>query len=98
MMAVIYRWRLKLGHEDEFVEGWTQVTRAIHAQCGSYGSRLHRSDDGMWVAYARWPDRETRERCDDDEIAGRTLMRGAIAEDLPEIVMNVAIDELAEPS
>ncbi len=37
MFAVIYRWRLHTGAEESFVDGWTRVTRAIYAQCGSYG-------------------------------------------------------------
>ena len=52
MFAVIYRWRLKSGMEGQFADGWDRVTRAIHQSRGSYGSRLHRCDDGMWLAYA----------------------------------------------
>ena len=64
MFAVIYRWRSKPGCEEQFVDGWARVTRAMHAGCGSYGSRLHRAGDGTWVAYARRPDAETCERCE----------------------------------
>jgi hypothetical protein len=64
MFVAIYRWRLRPGMESQFVDGWERVTRAIYGQCGSYGSRLHKCEDGTWLAYARWPDAATRDRCD----------------------------------
>ena len=39
MFVAVYRWRLKSGMEDQFVDGWERVTRAIRRSCGSYGSR-----------------------------------------------------------
>ncbi len=98
MFAVVYRWRLKAGHEESFTRGWEMVTRAIHETCGSYGSRLHRGDDGTWVAYARWPDAETRDRCQHAESEGSRLMAEAVDERLPTITMWVTSDLLAEPA
>ena len=49
MFCVIYRWRLKPGHDDDFVAAWARLTRAIRDGRGGLGSRLHRSDDGLWV-------------------------------------------------
>lgn len=63
MFAVIHHWRLHPGAEAQFLDGWQRVTRAIHAACGSYGSRLHRAGNDDWVAYVRWPDAATRSRC-----------------------------------
>ena len=97
MFAVVYRWRLHPGAEDSFVEGWQRVTRAIHATCGSYGSRLHRADDGTWVAYARWPDAATRDRCRHGEAEGERMMAAAVAEHLGATTMVIATDLLAEP-
>jgi len=97
MFAVIYRWRLHPGHEEQFVDGWNLRTRAIQRSCGSYGSRLHRADDGSWVAYARWPDEQTRKECQPDDTEGARLMGEAIAESLPEITMQIVSDLLAEP-
>ncbi len=96
MFAVIYRWQVRPGFEEQFVDGWARVTRAIHAGCGSYGSRLHRASDGTWVAYARWPDAETREQCDPGEDEGARLMREAVLEAFPEITMGVVEDLLRE--
>ncbi|MCQ9132318.1 antibiotic biosynthesis monooxygenase family protein [Streptomyces hilarionis] len=97
MFAVIYRWRLHEGKEEQFAAGWHRVTRAMREQCGSYGSRLHRADDGTWVAYARWPDAATREGCPDVDPEGEAMMREAVAESLPAIRCQVWDDLLAEP-
>ena len=60
--AVIYRWRLKPGLEEQFREGWERATRTLLATRGALGSRLHRARDGSWVAYAQWPSHETWQR------------------------------------
>ena len=31
MFAVLYRWQIKPGMEEQFMDGWHRVTRAIHA-------------------------------------------------------------------
>lgn len=97
MFAVLYRWRLHPGREEQFVDGWNRVTRAIRQSCGSYGSRLHRASDGSWVAYARWPEDQARQGCEHGETEGLRLMSEAIAERLPEITMELVSDLLAEP-
>lgn len=62
MFAVIYRWKLIAGREAQFEAGWRAGTRAISEEFGGWGSRLHRGEDGVAVAYAQWPDRATWER------------------------------------
>jgi RimJ/RimL family protein N-acetyltransferase len=98
--AVIYRWRLTPGLEERFAAAWGARTARIQALCGSYGAQLHRGEDGVWLSYARWPSAEARDACfadlpDDEDAAA---MRGAIAERLPEIVMELVDDRLREPS
>jgi heme-degrading monooxygenase HmoA len=61
MFAVLYRWKLKSGTEPAFREAWTAATEAIRVRYGTGGSRLHRGDDGEFVAYAVWPSRATWE-------------------------------------
>ncbi|MEU4091828.1 antibiotic biosynthesis monooxygenase [Streptomyces sp. NPDC026673] len=97
MFAVIYRWRLHQGKEQQFASSWHRMTEEIHNRCGSYGSRLHQADDGTWVAYARWPDASARERCQGVDPEALSSMREAIAESFPEIRCNVIDDLLAEP-
>ena len=62
MFAVIYRWKLVPGREAMFEDGWRAGTAAIAREFGGWGSRLHRGEDGVAVAYAQWPDRATWER------------------------------------
>lgn len=60
--AVLYRWRLRHGMEEDFKHAWRLQTEAIRAERGGLGSRLHKSRDGWWFAYALWPDREAWRR------------------------------------
>ena len=84
MFVAIYRWRVRPEREADFVAAWERVTRAIHASCGSGGSALFRDDDGTFVAVARWPDRETRDRCEASGADDLAIMRACIEESFPE--------------
>lgn len=98
MFAVIYRWRLKSGMEDQFVDGWERVTHAIRQTCGSYGSRLHRCDDGLWLAYARWPDEATQQDCEHGEVEGLRLMLDAAEVLVETIHCEIVTNLLQEPT
>jgi len=83
MFAVIYRWRVVPGLEAQFEAGWRRGTERIAAEFGGWGSRLHKAGDGVYVAYAQWPDEatfkhamETRMDHSDDE--ARRMYREAI--------------------
>jgi heme-degrading monooxygenase HmoA len=96
MFIALYRWKVKEGHEKNFLEGWHRRTEEIYQHCGSLGSRLHKSEDGTWAAYAQWPDWETYDAAQsvpviDAEARGR--FRESIEEAYPDIYMNV-IDDL----
>lgn len=67
MIVFLYRWKVKAGLEEQFVQNWSIITVAILRQCGSYGSRLHQTENGEFVGYAQWPDKESREKCQLDE-------------------------------
>jgi quinol monooxygenase YgiN len=58
MFAVVYRWKVHPGREEEFVVAWEELTELIKLTRGSLGSRLHRCDDGTWFAYAQWPNKQ----------------------------------------
>ncbi|HEY9718955.1 MAG TPA: VOC family protein [Trichormus sp.] len=58
MFCVIYQWQVKPEREQDFRGTWRTLTEAIFAQHGALGSRLHKSDDGSWIAYAQWPSRD----------------------------------------
>ena len=101
MFIVIYRWRLKDGHEDTFLQGWHEMTESIYRLRGSLGSRLHQSNDGTWVAYAQWPDEETwrkaREAGTANEPASQKMREGS-AEFLSEEHLRVVDDLLCARS
>ena len=85
MFAVIYRWRVVPGLEAQFEAGWRRGTERIAAEFGGWGSRLHAAGEGVYIAYAQWPDEaswkkamETRMQHSDDE--ARRMYREAIVE------------------
>lgn len=59
--AVIYRGFIKKGKETEYQNAWKTVSTYFIEQRGAIGSCLHKTNDGMWVAYSRWPDQKTRD-------------------------------------
>jgi len=95
MFAVLYRWSVRAGHEEQFTEAWTAMTVSIREQCGSFGSRLHRSADGTWVAYALWPDEATWQACTPDDREAGAAMAAAIEEDHEPLRLDVVTDLLS---
>ncbi|HEV2801191.1 MAG TPA: antibiotic biosynthesis monooxygenase [Pyrinomonadaceae bacterium] len=101
MFVAVYRWKLREGLEENFRAGWLRLTLEIYRERGSLGSRLHRAEDGTWVAYAQWPDRQTWQ-------AGRSvptidaeavvLMKESIETSYPEMLLEVAEDLLTSRS
>lgn len=80
---MIYRWRVIPGLEAQFEAGWTRGTEKIAREFGGWGSRLHRAEGNVYIAYAQWPDEATWRaaseagmRHSDDE--ARALYRAAI--------------------
>lgn len=59
MIAVIYRWRVRAGMEQDFIAAWARATETLKP-LGGYGSALFKQDDGLYCAIARWPDAEAR--------------------------------------
>jgi hypothetical protein len=97
--VVLYRWRLHPGSESSFVEAWSRITALLRDPGASLGSRLHRGGDGLWYGYAQWPSADARRKAfgkslDPDASA---KMRAAIAESLPEIVLESISDYLVPP-
>ena len=86
MFAVIYRWQVVPGLEAQFEQGWRRGTERIAAEFGGWGSRLHKPEPGVYIAYAQWPDEaswkramESRMHHSDDE--ARRMYREAIVPD-----------------
>jgi hypothetical protein len=99
--VVLYRWRLHPGAEDSFVKAWSRVSERLLYERGSLGSRLHKGPDGVWYSYAQWPSAEARVQAFalgpvDEEAAHQ--MTVAIAESLPEIILESISDFMVLPS
>lgn len=93
--AVLYRWRLHPGAEASFVAAWTRISVLLRSQHGSLGSRLHRGPEGWWYSYAQWPSAEARTRAFDAgpvDAEAAQRMQAAIAESLPEVVLEPVAD------
>ena len=61
MFAVIYKGSILPGKEEEDKKLWHQVATYFKEHRGALGSCLHKAEDGEWVAYSRWPDKQTRD-------------------------------------
>lgn len=100
MFAVLYKWRIDPRLEQQFVEGWSEITRHYLDNSGSHGSRLHKGSDGLWYAYAQWPSDEARQAA----FAGDALkeagekMRAAILERFDETRLEVVSDLIENPT
>lgn len=59
--AVIYRSYVKPDCENRYQEYWGKVATYFVKERGALGSTLHKTEDGMWVAYSRWPSKAARD-------------------------------------
>ena len=99
MFAVVYRWRVATGREQEFQHAWETLTREFLKNAGSFGSRLHRSSDGVWVSYAQWPSRAAWERATVSSSEGQAALNtlsAAIEERFEPILLEPVADYLVE--
>lgn len=95
--ALLYRWKIREGMEEEFIDAWRQMTLLIKEHRGGRGSRLHRDDEGIWYAYAQWESKEHEEQETAlPEVAQQYLktMQEATEERLPTIHLNTVADLL----
>jgi len=95
--CAIYRWRLRPGSEETFVQAWSRITQLLLTERGSLGSRLHRGPDDIWYSYTQWPSATAKAeglaRSSVDPEAWAQL-RESIAESLPELVLEPISDFL----
>jgi quinol monooxygenase YgiN len=95
--AVIYQWRVKAGRLHDFFTAWGEVTDALKRERGALGSRLHRTDQGTWMAYSQWPDRAAWERaCREPPVAAAAAerLRDAVEDTWPPLLMTTQDDRL----
>ena len=95
--AVIYRWRIRSGWEEQFQRAWATTTELFVAERGALGSRLHSADDGTWVAYAQWPSKQAWEasgKLGPADAGVSALMAESIEESLEPILLVPVLDYL----
>jgi hypothetical protein len=96
--AVIYRFRLHAGMEQAYTAAWSRITQVLQSERGGLGSRLHRGPEGIWYAYAQWPSAEARRAAfaiGPVDTEAEQQMASAVAERLPEIVLEPVADFLS---
>lgn len=98
MVVFLYRWLIKPGFEDQFVESWSAITAYYRKQDGSLGSRLHRGTDGVWYAYAQWqsPGQRQAAFAEIPEMPERDMLKAAIEEFLDETELEITVDFLVD--
>jgi hypothetical protein len=97
MFIAIYRWKVEEGQEELFQAAWLNLTKAIYKKRGSLGSRLHKTEDGAWLAYAQWPDKETYEKAStlgSADLESGALLKESIVESQPTISLQAVADFL----
>lgn len=83
--AVIYRAYLKAGKEEQYEAAWRIVANYFVERRGAMGSSLHQTEDGLWVAYSRWPDQKTR----DASWPGKNLPSNALPQEIREAIVTI---------
>lgn len=96
MLTALYRWKIKPGYEQQFIDCWSKITLYYLENHGSNGSRLHRGNDGLFYGYAMWPSLEQRNSAfaTGVEHPARPGMIEAIEESFPEVLLEVEADFL----
>lgn len=61
MFAAIYQMYVYKEKEETYKKLWDQVAQHFIQHRGALGSCLHKTSEGAWIAYSRWPDKATRE-------------------------------------
>ena len=92
--TVIYRWKVAAPDHEAFKQHWADLTRAIKHERGGLGSRLHLDKEGVFVAYAQWPDnatwQEAREQPSPLPKAGEAMSSLVVERFEPEVLDVVA--------
>jgi len=105
MIAVLYKFKLKNGKEKEYLQNWRKLASYFVKSRGAVGSCLHKAENGLWIAYSRWPDQKTRKASwtnDKKTLAAMPAdiqqviqsMKSCIKRKYPEICMKIKEDLL----
>ena len=95
MIAVLLEFDVIAGMESQFRKAWVETTDIIYENFGSLGSRLHKSDNGKFIAYAQWPDLSVYENdhdWPDDSKSTREKMRACLKIGKPTVLHTLTLD------
>lgn len=103
MLIALYRWKIRPGYEQQFIDCWSEITLFYRENYGSSGSRLHRGSDHLFYGYARWPSAEHRAKAFKigEEHPARAALVESIEESYSEVLLEIVADLLVwngEPS
>lgn len=62
MIAVIYKWKVKEGMNETFINAWETMNKEFQEKHGALDASLHQESERDYVSYVRWPDMETYEK------------------------------------
>ena len=95
MLAVVLEFDVIEGMENKFRKAWIETTDIIYQNFGSLGSRLHKSDNGKFIAYAQWPDLNVYENdhhWPDDSKSTREKMSACLKIGKPTVLHKLTLD------
>lgn len=102
MFTVIYSFEIKELKTNQFELAWHELTQLIYKHENSLGSRLHKSSDLQYIAYACWPDKATWENSGknmpEEADIHRSEMREACSEIKTIFQLNLVDDLLKDKS
>jgi heme-degrading monooxygenase HmoA len=98
MFVVVNRMRVKPARRQTFFVCWRTAAEIIQERCGGTGSRLHVTEDGDYVEYQQWPDRETWKACEPPPELHDVLQRMRESCDVWERVYAMEVAEDLVPS
>jgi hypothetical protein len=84
-LTIIYSFKLVEGKEEDFIRYWTALTQMIYEFEGSYGSRLHKVNDCLYIGYAQWPNKEIYDNSGNNLPETSTTLRKKMRECCAEI-------------
>ena len=93
MFAVIYRAWVFKNKEVIYQKLWSVIANYFVEHRGAIGSCLHKTEDGYWLAYSRWPDKATRDASWPGEDAPSTELPHEIRQAIKDIKLCVDKDQ-----
>ncbi|MFT5824302.1 MAG: hypothetical protein ACI8ZM_005569 [Crocinitomix sp.] len=96
MFAVIYSFKVIPGRTNDFIKGWSGLTKLIYQYENSLGSRLHQTEPNTYIAYAQWPDKSTWKNAGNNLPEQANEFRKLMKDSCSEIKIESELDVVAD--